>query len=96
MLRRTAHLVDFGEFTGDDIGDGESRVESHPDLQPRIAQAHDTSNQLDGGMTGQWRMIVIGDRRPKDRRQPVAHFLADDAAELTHCGSHSRQRRLQT
>ena len=96
MLRRTANLVDLGEFAGDDIGDDEARMQSYPDLQPRIAQAHDASNQLDGGVAGKRRMIVIGDGSPEDRRQPVTHFLADDAAELTHRGSHRRQRRLQT
>src|SRR2546430_11428144 len=41
-------------------------------------------------------MIVIGDGSPTDRRQPVTHFLADDAPELTHRGSHRRERRLKT
>ena len=96
MLRCTTDLVDLGEFAGDHIGDDEAGVQSHPDLQARIAQALDTSNQLDGGVAGKRRMIVVGHRGPEHRRQPIAHFLADDAAELTHRGSHRRQRRLQT
>jgi hypothetical protein len=96
MLRCTTNLVDFGEFTGDNIGDDESRVEPHPDLQRRVAQAYDTPHQFDGCVAGKWRMIVVRDRSPKYRRQPVAHFLADDAAELTHRGSHGGQRRLKT
>ena len=90
MLRGTTNLVDLGKFTGDHIGDHESRVEAHPDLQPRIAQVGYTSNQLDCCVTGEWRMIVICNRSPKDRCQPVTHFLADDTPELTHRGSHRR------
>jgi len=52
--------------------------------------------ELDGCVAGKRRVIVIGDGRPEHRRQPVTHFLADDAAELTHRGPHGRQRRLQT
>src|SRR5258708_34712545 len=96
MLRGTTNLVDLGKFTGDHISDDESRVEAHPDLQPGIAQAYDTPNQLDGCMAGKWRMIVISYRSPKGRRQPVTHFLADDAPELTHGGSHRPSRRLKT
>src|SRR5258708_22571703 len=96
MLRGTTNRVDLGKFTGDHISDDESRVEAHPDLQPGIAQAYDTPNQLDGCMAGKWRMIVISYRSPKGRRQPVTHFLADDAPELTHGGSHRRYRTLKT
>ena len=66
-----------------------------PDLQIGIAEARHASNDLEGGMAGERRMIVVGHRSPEDRGDPVSHFAADDSAELAHRGTHRRQRRLE-
>jgi len=73
-----------------------TRVEADPDLKTGIAQAADTPDKLDGRVTGQGRMVVVGDRSAEYRGQPVAQLFTDDAAKLPHRASHRRKRRLKT
>jgi hypothetical protein len=95
VLRGSADLVDLGEFAGDHVGHDQSGVEAYPNLKPGIAQTGDAPYQRNGGMAGERRVIVIRHGRPKDGREAVAHFLADDAAKLTDGAAHGGQRRFK-
>ncbi|GAB7002240.1 hypothetical protein JCM18382A_70080 [Bradyrhizobium sp. 17-4] len=70
-------------------------MEPDPNLEPRVAQTRDSSDQLDRRMAGERRMVVVSDRRAKYRGEPIAELLADDAAKLAYGASHRDQGRLQ-
>ena len=95
MDRRAAGFVDRGEVGLDDVGDDIAGMNADPDLERRIVQQLDPANQLDRRVTGHDGMIVVRVRRTKKRDQPVAAFLADNAAVAANGGAHRDQGRLK-
>ncbi len=51
-------------------------MESDPNLERGITQAGDAPDQLDRGMAGQRRMVIVGDRRAEYRRQAVTQLAS--------------------
>ncbi|WP_247835864.1 hypothetical protein [Bradyrhizobium sp. 200] len=95
MDRRPACFIDRREIGFDDMRDDIAGVNADPDLKARIFQPLDTPHEFDGRVTGQNGVVVVCVRRPKQRNQSVAAFLADDPAVATNRRAHGDQGRLE-